>query len=556
MVTHQLGLVLQHLRKTIRRQAEGALADGALLERFISQRDEAAFEVLVWRHGPLLLSLCQRLIQNSHDAEDVLQATFLTLVKKAGSIGKRAALGSWLYKVAYRMAVRTRNSTRKSTASAAPVEELPAAPAGDSCHELRLLLDPAIAGLPERYRTAVVLCYLQGKTHKEIAEELSCPLGTISTRLARARQMLRKYLARRGVVLPSVMLGAMLAQHAVSAAVGPPLVFATVKAAASVAAGQALAGAVTARVAALTEGMLKAMFLTKAKVLAALLLAFSLVCAGGAVLLQGAAAEAPADVKKPIKTQTASQPSRKSTARLQALWADLAGSDEARVARAILALAATPRETVAFLKEQLPPLKADRKLAARLLADLDSDRFAVRRKAMADLEYLGPYVKADLTKALAGKPSAEARRSIQELLNKIAGGHDSTQRPHDPERPADEVLPLDWGAARAKAAANKIRELISLGKKTEANALRRELDVLLTKMDNRAIAGKKPDDPARVSLPPSALWVRAVRAVVVLEHIATPAARQVLETVAQGEADALPTKEARAAVERLKKKSE
>ena len=117
MATRQLSLLLEQLRKTIRRQLAGGLADGALLDRFVQHRDEAAFEVLVWRHGPLVLSLCHRLLHHWHDAEDALQATFLTLVKKAGAIGKRESLGSWLYKVAYRIALRMMEKTRKTKPS-------------------------------------------------------------------------------------------------------------------------------------------------------------------------------------------------------------------------------------------------------------------------------------------------------------------------------------------------------------------------------------------------------------------------------------------------------
>jgi RNA polymerase sigma factor (sigma-70 family) len=269
VATGQLNLVLQQLRRTVRRQLAVGLADGELLERFTRHGDEAAFEVLVWRHGPLVLSLCHRLLHNSHDAEDVLQATFLTLVKKAGSIGKRDALGSWLYKVAYRIVLRVRETARKRKENAAPVEDLPAAAApGDP---RRGLLDEAIDGLPEHYRAALVLCYLQGKSHKEIAEELGCPLGTVSTRLARGREMLRKHFARRGVPLAAGTLGTVLAQHAVSAPVCPLLVIGTVKAATSVAAGPAAAGGViSANVAALTQEAVKTMFVTKLKAAAAL----------------------------------------------------------------------------------------------------------------------------------------------------------------------------------------------------------------------------------------------------------------------------------------------
>jgi RNA polymerase sigma factor (sigma-70 family) len=283
MATGQLNLVLHQLRKTVRRQLARGLADGELLERFLRKRDEAAFEVLVWRHGPLVLSLCHRLLHNSHDAEDVLQATFLTLVKKAGAIGKRDSLGSWLYKVAYRIALRVREATQRRRESDAPVDELPAgsAPGEVACDQRRLLLEEAIDGLPEHYRTATVLCYMQGKSHKEIAEELGCPLGTVSTRLARAREMLRKHFARRGVALSAGLLGAFLAQHAVAAPVCPLLVVSLVKAATSVAAGSAVASVVSAKVAALTEGMVTAMFVTKLKIATTLLLVAGFVLGAG-----------------------------------------------------------------------------------------------------------------------------------------------------------------------------------------------------------------------------------------------------------------------------------
>jgi len=224
MANRSLSLVLQHLRQLVRRKGEGGVEDRDLLGRFVRQRDEAAFEVLVWRHGPMVLSLCQRLLHNSHDAEDVLQAVFLTLVRKAATIGKRESLGSWLYKVAYRIALRARARAEKARARAVPLEELPAAGHDDEAvwRELRPLLDEAIGRLPEKYRTPVVLCYLQGKTNREAAEQMGCPIGTVSTRLTRARELLRRQLARHGVTPSVAVLGAVLGRHAVSAALPAP----------------------------------------------------------------------------------------------------------------------------------------------------------------------------------------------------------------------------------------------------------------------------------------------------------------------------------------------
>lgn len=292
----ELNLVLQQLRKTIRRQLAGELSDGELLRRFATGRDEAAFEVLVWRHGPSLLSLCHRLRCDSHDAEDVLQATFLTLVKKAGSIGKGESLGSWLYKVAFRIALRTKEDSRRRTASAIPMQDLPAPDASDNgvLNERRLSVDEAIEALPEKYRTVVVLCYLQGKSHKEIASELGCPISTVSTRIARAHQMLRDNLAHRGVVLSAGLLGVTLSQHAVSAEMYGPLTSSIVNAAARVAAGQPVAMVVSAKVAALTEGVVQAMFVTKLKIATALLLAAAVIAGTAVVSHQTTSAEPPA----------------------------------------------------------------------------------------------------------------------------------------------------------------------------------------------------------------------------------------------------------------------
>jgi RNA polymerase sigma factor (sigma-70 family) len=294
MTTVRLPLVFQHMRALVRRHAAEA-ADGPLLERFVRQRDEAAFEVLVWRHGPMVLSLCRRLLHNPHDAEDVLQATFLTLVRKASSIGKRESLGSWLYKVAYRTALRARARAARRAAPGGRVEEVPAAPGADDAawRELRPLLDEALGRLPEKYRTPIVLHYLQGKTHREVAEQLGCPMGTVSTRLIRGRELLRRQLARHGLALTGGALAALLAQNAVSAAVPTPLAADTVRAATLLLAGQA--GAVSAPVAGLIEGAHRAMSLTRFKLTALVLVAVGALVAGAGTLLRREAAARPPD---------------------------------------------------------------------------------------------------------------------------------------------------------------------------------------------------------------------------------------------------------------------
>src|SRR5262249_39477243 len=145
--------------------------------------------------------LCQRILRDSHEAEDAFQATFLVLARKAGSIGKREAVASWLYKVAYRVALRLRARAARHGGLEEVVDELPGRDVADDIdtRDLRPVLDEEIARLPEKYRAPLVLCYLQGHTNAEAAEQLRCPKGTILSRLARGRQRLRSRLARRGL---------------------------------------------------------------------------------------------------------------------------------------------------------------------------------------------------------------------------------------------------------------------------------------------------------------------------------------------------------------------
>jgi RNA polymerase sigma factor (sigma-70 family) len=231
-----------------------------------------------------VLSVCQRVLHNVHDSEDAFQATFLVLVRKAQAIAKQGSVGSWLHGVAYRIAVRAKrdNARRRCRESQAPRPPAPDLLQEVVWRDLRLMLDEEVLRLPDRCRQPFVLCYLQGKTNEEAARLLGYPKGTVLSRLARARQLLRVRLARRGLTLSAGLVVTLLSQGAVSAAVPAALVSATVKFASLVAAGKAAAGTVPAQVLTLAEGVSRTMAITKIKMAAALLLAIGLVT--GAVL--------------------------------------------------------------------------------------------------------------------------------------------------------------------------------------------------------------------------------------------------------------------------------
>jgi RNA polymerase sigma factor (sigma-70 family) len=293
MAAAQLGSVLQHIRKLAAVHQSAELTDGQLLEGFATRHEEAAFTALVQRHGPMVLGVCRRVLRNPHDAEDAFQATFLILVRKAGSIGRRESLSYWLHEVAYRTALRAKFNAAKrrvherqalAMSDADPLAEL-------AWRDVQPLLDAELQQLPEKYRAPFILCYLEGKTHAEAAQQLGWPKGTVSGRLARARDLLRARLAQRGLVVSSGALAAALAHNAVAAAVPCPLVVTTVKAALVFAAGKTTAaGMISAQVASLVEGGLKAMVLTKLKIATALVLAVGVLTSGTGVLTHRALA--------------------------------------------------------------------------------------------------------------------------------------------------------------------------------------------------------------------------------------------------------------------------
>lgn len=214
---------MEQLRGTSRPAAGEGPTDGELLERFVHERDDAAFEELVRRHGPMVHGVCRRLLLHAEDVEDAFQATFMVLVRKADSIRKRDSAASWLYGVALRVARRARAALGRRREREQRAARPEAIHPDEAWHELRPVLDGAVSLLPEKYRVLVVLCYMEGKTYEEAARLLALAKGTVSTRLTQAREMLRRQLKRRGIVLSLALLATLLEQKTAPAAVPPPL---------------------------------------------------------------------------------------------------------------------------------------------------------------------------------------------------------------------------------------------------------------------------------------------------------------------------------------------
>jgi RNA polymerase sigma factor (sigma-70 family) len=294
MKTGQRGALLRDLGTLFDEGALGGLSDGQLLERFLAAGEEAAFRALVERHGPTVWGVCRRVVGDHHDAEDAFQATFLVLARKATSIVRRDRVGSWLYGVAYQTALKARTREGRRRVRETPVSEAPepeAAPPGPAAEWLPLL-DEELGRLSEKDRAPIVLCELEGKTHQEAACLLGWPIGTLSSRLSRAKVKLGRRLSRRGVGLPVGARVAMGVGEGASAGMPGPLAAATARAARAVRMGEAVAtGLVSARVAALTRGVLGALWLGQVKLAAGAGLVLLLAVLGGLLGHRGVAAD-------------------------------------------------------------------------------------------------------------------------------------------------------------------------------------------------------------------------------------------------------------------------
>jgi RNA polymerase sigma factor (sigma-70 family) len=288
MGTALIGRVVRHLRRAALSPCTSGPTDGELLEWFITRRDGDAFAALVRRHGPMVLGVCRRIVGNVHDAEDAFQATFLVLVRKADALGERDLVGSWLYGVACRTAMKARTMNARRRQRERQVEEVthPAVTEDGPRDDWRPLLDRELSRLPEIYRLPVVLCELEGRSRREVARQLRLPEGTLSSRLAKARRLLARRMARHGTAFSLAVLAA-LAQGTASARVPPSLLKSTVAAAAT--------GTLPVHVVALAEGVVRAMMLSKLKIATLVLLVLGFLGTATGLLTAPALSGKPSD---------------------------------------------------------------------------------------------------------------------------------------------------------------------------------------------------------------------------------------------------------------------
>jgi RNA polymerase sigma factor (sigma-70 family) len=311
------GAIFSQLEGLFRHGTLVGSSEGELLERFVADRDEAAFEALLARHGRMVVGVCRQLLNDPNDVDDAFQATFLVLVRKASTLRRTDLLGNWLYGVAYRVASRARSLSARRAARNSPgqdaVENLTATECGRetgvdqaTAFEEAPWLHQELSHLPEKYRIPIVLCYFEGLTHDEAASRLGWPLGTVKGRLARARDLLRRRLTVRGVTLSATALASHLALAEATAGVPAALRTATLKAAWALTCRAGLTmtavSGVSLPVVSLVEGVVQIMRLSQLRTITVPLLIATATIATGVVV------GAPRSARDPVDGQTTPQP--------------------------------------------------------------------------------------------------------------------------------------------------------------------------------------------------------------------------------------------------------
>jgi RNA polymerase sigma factor (sigma-70 family) len=422
-------IVLQQLRRAVR--PEGDAGDGELLDAFILRRDEQAFAALLRRHGPMVWGVCRRLAGQVPDAEDAFQAVFLILVRKAGCVRPRERVGAWLHGVAFRTAQKARRLAERRRAREKQIESIERPTAESSLPDADLLcvIDEELHRLPERLRLPVLLCDVQGRPQRDVAHQLSIPVGTLGHRLDSARRILARRLTRRGVTLSLALLA--------TAAVPKSLSAVTRRAALALAAGRDLASLVPPQIVALIEG---ALTMTRSKV--RLAGAFVLLAVLGGIGLHAAQRPAlMAGENEPAKPPAAkpTEPPADDATFLRRLSLDLRGilPTEIELKYFLADKDPTKRRKVAgwMLQSVENPLATD--AAQRFAQFSEAIRAAEQSQTERGLRQLGEQLRqlppSQPKPETPGDPST-ASKLVEDLMKHYL---DQAAKPVDPTKPAE-----------------------------------------------------------------------------------------------------------------------
>lgn len=482
------------------------LASDDTLGRFVRAADPEAFAAIVRRYGPVVYAVCLRVLGNAPDADDAFQATFLVLLRKANRV-KAESLGGWLFTVAHRTDVyaRMRRAARRTQPLDSDVMHTVSPP---PTSDLLAALDVELANLPAKYRESVVRCELDGQTVAEAAKALQVPVGTVASRLARGRALLAERLQRRGFAVAAVGVSVLLAGSA-SARVPAKLLMATI------------AGEPVGTVSELVTETLKMLLVSKLKLTAKMITATILIAAGVAAV--GLGGTQPVAHAAPVPKESLEVRGKK----LEELWAMLT-QDEPICTRGMLALSARPKqELTAFLADKLKPLKLSEERARKLLTDLGNEKEETAQAAYDELSYFDPRLVLLVDEIMKGFSDGVHQRRVMSLL-----AQRGLKRFDECEVEFDSS---EWWSRKE-------------GRKMPAS-------YRITKGQLEGGGqGWLPDipEPGHDIVRPK--WIQATRAITILEIIDTPEAVKVLESMASGHEDASPTRAAKEALERLKKK--
>ncbi len=383
MREHPLHAAVRHIRGLAAIPSDGETSDQELLRRFTSRHDETAFAALMRRHEPMVRGVARRLLGQESNVDDVFQTVFLVLACKAHSVRKHRSLAGWLYGIAWRTALRARrDAARRKDREGRAVAREPSDTARDSAwRELCAVLDTELYRLPESERSALVLCYLQGRTRDEAAHQLDLSVRTLDRRLQCGRERLRLQLARRGITLSAALLALGLTRGIAGATTTAKLGTITARAAANILSGrQAVAPEVSREVVALMKGVLQNMLQTRIKFVAVSFLALTLLGTAAGVLAFRAAAQ---DTATPGQ-----QPSPPAAVRTD----DPKSAEPAPVPYAILLIEDAEPRLLPDARQAIVPRESNpsayRQRQAFLLPSRSTIRAALRRDEVKRLEML------------------------------------------------------------------------------------------------------------------------------------------------------------------------